>query len=196
VRFVDDTHYPFHSAFATGDALFVSLDATTVGHLPRAQMDWLQDLLARHGERYRQPVAFSHVPVWPCAQRRKRDFIGDPELEALLQKAGVGLSISGHHHAFYPGHKDDVHHVSQSCLGARPRRLIGSSERSPRSCTLLEIDGDGLHLAAYRSPDFTRPVDWRTLPRSIRSAAAVLTRADPADPALPGLPGEQAETRR
>jgi predicted phosphodiesterase len=178
VRFIDDTHYPFHYAFAAGDVLFVSLDATTVGRLPEAQMAWLRDLLTEHGDRYDHRVAFSHVPLWPVAQRRERDFIGDPALERLLQGSDVDLYLSGHHHAFYPGHKDGIHYVSQSCLGAGPRRLIGTSDRSPRSLTLLEFDGKHLRLAALQAPRFMRPIDWDTLPRRIRSDAADLTRAD------------------
>jgi len=63
LRFLDDAHYPFYYAFAAGDALFISLDATTVGGLPGEQMDWLRDLLERHGGDYAQRVVFSHVPL-------------------------------------------------------------------------------------------------------------------------------------
>jgi len=31
LRYIDDAHYPFYYAFAAGDGLFISLDATTVG---------------------------------------------------------------------------------------------------------------------------------------------------------------------
>jgi len=181
VRFVDDGQYPYYYAFGAGDALFVSLDATILGHLPGAQMDWLRDLLARHGGDYRRRVIFSHVPLWPFAQGREREFIGDPALERLLQDARVDLYLSGHHHTFYPGHKDGVDYVSQSCLGAGPRRLIGAAERSARSFTLLEIEGARLDIAALQSPDFTRPIDWRSLPDRIRSNAATLIRADLVD---------------
>ena len=190
IDFVDDTHYPFHYAFAAGGVLFVSLDATTVGPLPDTQMAWLRDLLSEHGERYDQRVAFSHVPLWPVAQRRERDFIGDPELERLLQDADVDLYLSGHHHAFYPGHKDGIHHVSQSCLGAGPRKLIGTSERAPRSFTLIELGGKRPRLTAFQAPHFTRPVDWNRLPRGIRTRAAELTRADLADDPLVQLRNE------
>ena len=188
VSFVDDAHYPYHYAFAAGDGLFVALDATTLGELPPEQLAWLKDLLARHGDRYKQRVVFSHVPLWPFTQGREREFIGDPKLEQLLREADVGLYLSGHHHAFYPGHKDGVHLVSQACAGAGPRRLIGSDQRSPRAITLIEIDGTQLRLAALREPDFTQPVDWRGLPERIRSQAAELIRADLVKDRLEELP--------
>lgn len=178
VAFVDDAHYPYYYAFTAGDALFISLDATTLGELAPEQMSWLQGLLARHGDRYGQRIVFSHVPLWPFTQGREREFIGDPRLEQLLKDARVDLYLTGHHHAFYPGHKDGIHLVSQSCAGAGPRRLIGSDQRSPRAITLIEIDGEQLRLAALKEPDFTKPVDWRTLPERIRSQAAELIRAD------------------
>jgi Icc-related predicted phosphoesterase len=178
VTFIDATHYPYHYAFAAGDALFVSLDATTLGELPPEQMAWLEDLLARHGGKYQKRIVFSHVPLWPFTQGREREFIGDPGLEQLLKEAKVDLYLSGHHHAFYPGHKEGLHFVSQACAGAGPRRLIGSNKRSPRAITLIEIDGAQLRLAAFQEPDFTQPVDWRALPERIRSHAAELIRAD------------------
>jgi Icc-related predicted phosphoesterase len=178
VEFVDATHYPYYYAFGAGDALFVSLDATTLGGLPPEQMAWLGDLLARHGRKYEKRIVFSHVPLWPFTQGREREFIGDPRLEKLLKDAKVDLYLSGHHHAFYPGHKHGVHLVSQACAGAGPRRLIGSEARSPRAITLIEIEGAQLRLAALQEPDFTQPIDWRMLPERIRSKAAELIRAD------------------
>jgi predicted phosphodiesterase len=194
VSFVDATHFPYHYAFAAGDALFVSLDATTLGALTREQTTWLRDLLAQHGAKYRQRVVFSHVPLWPFTQGREREFIGDPSLEQLLREAHVDLYLSGHHHAFYPGHKDGIHLVSQACAGAGPRRLIGSGSRSPRAITLIEIDGAQLRLAALQEPDFAQPIDWRSLPERIRSQAAELVRADLVERRLDalGVPGETA----
>jgi hypothetical protein len=102
----------------------------------------------------------------------------------------VNLYLSGHHHAFYPGHKEGVHYVGQSCLGAGPRRLIGTGDRSPQSFTLLQLDGQGLRIAALQSPDFRRPIDWDSLPERVRSGAAELIRADLVDDDLDGLPLE------
>jgi len=188
VSFVDDAHYPYYYAFAAGDALFVSLDATTLGELPPEQMSWLKDLLARHGGKYGQRIAFSHVPLWPFTQGREREYIGDPALEQILRDGRVDLYLSGHHHAFYPGHKDGIHLVSQSCAGAGPRRLIGSDQRPPRAITLIEIDGAQLRLAALQEPDFTQPIDWRSLPERVRSKAAELIRADLVEDRLEELP--------
>jgi 3',5'-cyclic AMP phosphodiesterase CpdA len=187
LNFLDDSHYPFYYAFVAGETLFIALDATIIGRLARDQMRWLRDLLREHGSEYRQRLAFSHLPLWPFAEGREREFIGDPGLEQLFQEANVALYLSGHHHAFYPGHKDGIHYVSQSCLGAGPRKLVGATQRSPRSFTVIEIEDGKFRLSAFRSPDFRRPVDWETLPERIRSQAAELTRADLVDDGLTKL---------
>ena len=45
VQFLDESGYPFRYAFVAGDVLFIALDATTVGHLPAEQMDWVLSLI-------------------------------------------------------------------------------------------------------------------------------------------------------
>jgi predicted phosphodiesterase len=195
LSFMEAAHYPYYYAFAAGGALFVSLDATTLGELTPEQMTWLRELLAQHGAKYRQRVVFSHVPLWPFTQGREREFIGDPKLEQLLREANVDIYLSGHHHAFYPGHKDGIHLVSQACAGAGPRRLIGSAQRSPHAISIIEIDGQQLRLAALQGPDFAQPIDWRSLPERIRSQAAELIRADLVKDRLEELPVTPASAR-
>lgn len=100
VKFVDDTGYPFYDPFSPGDVLFISLDATVVGHLPESRMVWLRQLLDKHGATYQRRVVFSYLPLWPLAREREHEFIGDPELQALPEKADLELYLSGHHHTF------------------------------------------------------------------------------------------------
>ena len=178
LEFVDRADYPFHYAFAAGETLFIALDATTVGRLPPSQMAWLRNLLAERGPSYRWRVVFSHLPLWPVAQGREREFIGDPELQALLEHGRVDLYLSGHHHAFYPGVKDGVVFVGQACLGASPRRLIGTRLRSPRGFTVLEFGDEGIGVAAYEGPGFGRTIEWSALPARLDTDAATLIRAD------------------
>ena len=91
LEFVDDSHYPFYFAFAFGDLLFVSLDATTVGHLPREQMDWLRELLAI---RLRVQAKGRVQPRAAVAFREGAgaEYIGDPALEQLLKHAATWTS--------------------------------------------------------------------------------------------------------
>jgi 3',5'-cyclic AMP phosphodiesterase CpdA len=71
--FVDAADYPFNYAFRVHETLFVSLDATHVGHLSAKSKRWLSQLLEQHEPKHRHRVVFSHVPLWPLAVGRERD---------------------------------------------------------------------------------------------------------------------------
>lgn len=177
--FVDASGYPFQYAFRVRGALFVSLDATFVGHLAAPQKLWLDRLLQGEGQQATHRVVFTHVPLWPFAVGRERDYLGDPELEAILQRGRVGLFLSGHHHAYYPGWKDGVRHVSQGCLGAAPRPLIGTATPAPRTITVIELAADGtVLLDAYGGAGFDELVPRASLPPRITAHGSTLLRDD------------------
>lgn len=179
LHYLDDEHYPLYYAFEMEGVLFVSLDATANGALDARQKRWLAELFERHGDRYPRKLVFSHLPIWPFAQKREKGALFDEELETLLQANGVELYLSGHHHAFYPGYKDGLRHVSQACLGAGPRRLIGDDRVAPRAITLLEIPRQGeVKVTAFIGPGFDKPLDIRRLPERIVTRAATLVRED------------------
>lgn len=179
VEFVDSEHYPFSYAFAVGRALFISLDATFVGPMSERERLWLSEVLARHGGQYAHRIVFGHVPLWPFASGRETDYLGDEKLEAILQEGRVDLVLSGHHHAYYPGAKDGVRYVSQACLGAAPRPLIGTPAHSERAITVLEIPQAGpIGVEAYRAPDYIEPIHRHALPARIVSRRAMLLRDD------------------
>lgn len=182
VEFVDTTDYPFAYAFSVGRALFISLDATFVGPMSERERAWLRTLLQQHGSRYSHRIVFSHVPQWPFAVGRERDFLGDQALDSILREFGVDLYLSGHHHAYFPGAKDGLRYVSQACLGAAPRPLIGSTGRSERAITVLEIPREGpIGVEAYRAPDFTERIERHELPARIATRHATLIRDDLAE---------------
>lgn len=184
LQFVDDAGYPYHYAFTSGNALFISLDVTTTGTLAAPQKAWLAQVLEELGPRYQHRIVFSHVPLWPVAQGRETEYSGDQKLEQMLRDADVDLYISGHHQAFYPGSKSGIHYLSMACVGSGPRVLIGETERSGRSIVLFKIDGPELRVVALAAPDFDQAVDWQSLPTEISTGAAVLSRADLVEPPL------------
>jgi len=107
----------------------------------------------------------------------------------------VGVYLSGHHHAFYPGVADGIAYISQACLGSGPRQLIGSdSAREPRGFTWFELNTDRLRIASLVAPNFEEVVLWNSLPREIATVGAILRRADLADVAVVPLPIESLPT--
>ncbi|MEW9922262.1 metallophosphoesterase [Marimonas sp. MJW-29] len=176
LSFVGPDSYPFFYAFDLGVARFVSLDATTVGRLDANQMQALETAFKDAGP---ARIVFSHLPLWPFATRRETEIIGDPALEDLLTRQAVDLHLSGHHHAYYPGHLERFAVISQAELGGGSRRLIGSQIKPPRAITLLEIDDAGaIRATAFQAPDFREPVDVTRLPESLNGGARVIRRID------------------
>lgn len=178
---VDAGRFPFHYAFQMGNTLFVSLDVTTTGAIPDAQFAWLEDVLARARGRYEHRVVFSHVPIWPFASGREREATRDARLHGLLADAGVDLYLSGHHHAFYPGYHDGVAYVSQACLGAGPRRLLGTPSTSARGYSLLRIERSTIRVAGIAARNPGALVPWSSLPEGVGAGSERLLRADIAE---------------
>ncbi|MEE4146757.1 MAG: metallophosphoesterase [Halieaceae bacterium] len=171
-------NYPFNYAFALGDVLFISLDATRVGPLDDDQRRWLDELLRQEGGRYRHRVAFGHLPIYPFSQGRETEVTADHELEQLLHDHGVEVYLSGHHHAFYPGVHGGIRHIGQACLGAGPRRLIGTSRVTERAVTWLVFGHEDVTVKALTGPVLERAIDLSTLPESIESRYGTLVRDD------------------
>lgn len=178
---VDDTDYPLRYSFTAGAALFVALDSTTVGPLDAAQMQWLDEQLGQ--SQAPTKIVFGHVPLVPFAVGREDEIIGDPVLEALLEQHGVTMFISGHHHAYYPGRRGTLRHVSMACLGSGPRALIGTNTTSSRALLELEIDEVGAItvLEALSGPGFDTPIVRTELPASLRYGPWTVTRDDLAE---------------
>ena len=178
VEFQDDSHYPLRYSFAAGPALFVSLDATTVGPLDDEQMEWLDEQLTR-GAHHPVKIVFGHVPLHPFAEGRANQSISDARLEAMLVRHGVELFVSGHHHAYYPGRRGRLRLVSTACLGAGARPLLGQRRRSERSLIFFTLDRDGVHgLDAWAGEAFTRRIERASLPAHVGRGSAIIDRDD------------------
>jgi hypothetical protein len=175
---VDVDGWPFRYAVALDDALFVSLDVTTIGTLDAEHTAWLEALAAREAPR-RAIVAFSHLPIWPFAVGRETETAGGEALASLFSTVGVDAHLTGHHHAFYPGVYDGVLYIAQACLGGGPRQLVGAAARAPKGFTLLEIAEDGaIAEVGLSGPEFRDPIDLRSLPPAIRARWGDLVRRD------------------
>ncbi len=177
LSFVDDADYPLRYAFRLGPALFVSLDDTTVGPLSGDQMSWLDSVLAADDAEL--SIVYGHLPLYPFAEGRETETIGDPALETLLNRHGVDLFISGHHHAYYPGRRGDLRLVSMACQGASPRPLIGGDGSRNRSILRFELDGSGIRmLDAFGGETYEARVERSTLPDHVNEGELRIDRDD------------------
>jgi hypothetical protein len=144
-------------------------------------MAWLDRELER-GRDHPVKIVFGHVPLYPFAEGRRSDHLGDPALEDVLVRHGVSLFLSGHHHAYYPGRRGALRLVSTACLGSGARPLIGTDDPSERSLLLFEVREDGVHeLDAFTGPAFDRPIDRASLPEQVGLPGMLIQRDDLAD---------------
>lgn len=176
VTFVDDEEYPFRYAFTVGDTLFVSLDDTLVGALSPEQSAWLDAVLDAPAS---VRIVYGHVPLYPFAEGRETEALFDDDLEQLLLDHDVTAFISGHHHAYYPGHRGPLRLVGTSCLGDSARNLIGTDGDSPRSVLRFTVtEGAMVDLDAYAGSGFDTPIERAALPATVGDGGDTITRDD------------------
>lgn len=175
LKFISSENYPFNYSFKVKDSLFISLDVTVPGKLPKKQMDWLKQQLSKRDD-YTNVVVFSHLPLYPFAKKRENDAMFDKDLEKLLNDNNVEYYLSGHHHSYYPGKRGDLKLISQSCLGSGARYLIGDNIRSARSFTVIDLENSG--IKALKAPSFTQEVDHQSLPSVINEGEYQIRRID------------------
>lgn len=173
--FIDDSNYPFSYSFKHLDNAFISLDITAPGKLSKETMSWLEDQLQKLNE-FKNIIIFSHLPLYPFAQNRENDAVFDINLEKLLKKYKVKYYFSGHHHAYFPGKKGSLNLISQSCLGAGNRVLIGDEVKSKKSFTIFNLNNGSVE--ALESPLFDKKVDIESLPSIIKYKDIEILRID------------------
>lgn len=176
LNFIHANNYPDYYAFTMDNVLFVSIDATLTGKLSNKQMNWLTDVL-QSPVSYRHKIVFGHLPLFATVAKKAKEKLDSRSLEKLFKQTKVTAYLSGHHHAFYPGLKEGIHHVSQGCLGSAPRKLIGTSMRSSRSYSIINLDDDFTVNAVNVEDNFSL-INKKSLPKSIQSDNSTIYRDD------------------
>lgn len=177
LNYSDDSNYPLFYSFEVGEILFLSIDSTLVGTLGLLQMNMLEKELNTHASK-KFKVVFTHVPLFHFAQVNENESYFDLNLVSLLERHGVDLYLTGHHHSYYPGFYNGIHYVSQGCLGAGATKLIGKGEVSPRSMTMIEIFENHFEIYALKGPNYTERINHQNLPQKIESKNRILILKD------------------
>lgn len=169
IKLISMENFPFHYSFSIKDVFFMSIDATTQLELSSSQKLWLENQ-SRAATNFKHKVVFSHYPMHPIAIQREKDFIADKNntVFKMLKSNGVNLFLSGHQHAYYPSMWEGVRFVSQACLGGGPRKYIGTSKLSEYAFTMVDFL-DEIRVDAFSYPNFTSPIDRKSLPASFKT---------------------------
>ena len=169
-------NYPLNYVAVAGRILLISLDATAVGPLINNQLIWLEDVLQKTQD-FKVKIIFGHVPLYPFAFGRAHESLAQggrdfhQRMESLLEKYNVNLFLSGHHHVYYPGHRNGhVQYVSVPLLGSGARVLMTRDQTvvkaSPQGFLVIEIPENEPAFEALSAKDYS-VIRTESLPEAI-----------------------------
>jgi 3',5'-cyclic AMP phosphodiesterase CpdA len=194
LQFVDRAGFPFYYTFQQNDIFFLVWDASAAT-IPAAQLAWAEKSLSSSAARSAKlRIAIGHLPLYGITIGRDEpgEFLDKAEeLRSLLEHHNVHTYISGHDHAYYPGHKGNLQLLHCGILGSGARPLLNGDLRPQKTLTLIDIS---LAQAAttYTTYDMAtlEVVNQQQLPKLIATATAKVLRRDVEWDSL--TPAEQA----
>lgn len=171
LNFVDRGNFPFYYSFIQKDIYYLVWDAST--HIISSeQLAWVEKNLASPvAQNAKLRLVIGHLPLYPVAVGRNDggNFLSNAQkLQALLERYQVHTYISGHHHAYYPGKKDNLELLHAGALGGGPRKLLNSNLSPRKTITVVDINLTS-QSTTYTTYDMKtkQVIDIKTLPQSI-----------------------------
>lgn len=182
LQFVDRAKFPFYYSFQKNDIFYLVWDASTAKILPE-QLTWVERSLASpiaQGAKMR--IAIGHLPLYAVAVGRDEpgEILNNADqLRSLLERYRVHTYISGHHHAYFPGHRGQLELLHTGALGGGPRPLLNSNLAPQKTLTVVDINL-GSASTTYTTYDMTtlKLVDHLKLPRIIVGPNGIVLRRD------------------
>lgn len=180
--FIDRGQFPFYYTFLQHNIFFLVWDASTAT-LSAEQRQWVNNSLSSEAaQSARLRIAIGHLPLYAIAVGRDRpgEYLAQAEeLRSLLEQHRVHTYISGHQHAYYPGHKGRLQLLHCGLLGSGARRLLNSDAPLRKTLTVVDIDLS-VGSTVYTTYDMTTLalIDPQQLPRLINSPTGKVLRRD------------------
>ncbi len=175
--------FPFHYSFRHGDVFVAVWDASSA-LISEGQRQWLaQELSSPAARSARLRLVMGHLPLFGVAEGRNLpgEVLADGDaLRLLMERHGVHMYISGHHHAYYPGRRGELLLLNTGGVG--PRRLLG--QRLPPKTTVTVMDV-WLEPVTFRLTTFDI-ASWQTitlsdLPERVEGFGGGIVRYDLVD---------------
>ncbi|NMF84085.1 metallophosphoesterase [Nodosilinea sp. P-1105] len=193
LTFIDRYDFPFYYTFEYGDIFFMVWDGSS-HRIPEDKLAWVERSLASdRAQTAKARMLISHLPLYGIAIGRDRpgEVMANPDqLRAMLERYNVHTYISGHQHAYYPGHRGNLQLLHTGILGAGPRALIAGDRAPWKGLTIVDIDFADPDLTTYTTYNIQtlETVDDEALPRSLRGHNGTVFRRDVAEPTGQGQP--------
>jgi hypothetical protein len=183
VEFIDKYKFPFYFTFKFKDIFFLTWDGSS-NHIPQAKLAWVEKALASEAaQSAKLRILLGHLPLYAVAVGRNEAaevMENADKLRAMLEKYKVHTYISGHHHAYYPGHRGNLQLLHMGILGSGPRPLVDYRKRPRKSITVLDVKFDSPELTTYSTFDVQtlKQIKHEELPRSITGINGIVLRRD------------------
>lgn len=191
VNFVDKAGFPFYYTFQQNGIFFLVWDASSA-QIPAAQLTWVdRSLASAAAQSAKMRMAIGHLPLYAVAVGRE-----DPgeyldraeELRSMLERHNVHTYISGHDHAYYPGHVGQLETLHCGILGSGMRPLLNGDRTPQKTLTIVDIRLDPAETL-YTTYDMQtmEKINQQALPRLIVAPTGKVIRRDlqPEDLTLP-----------
>ncbi|MGB6016365.1 MAG: metallophosphoesterase, partial [Nodosilinea sp.] len=170
VTFIDRTDFPFFYTFEQQGIFYMAWDGSS-SRIPADKLAWVEQALASDAaQQAKARILLSHLPLYGVAVGR--DEPGEvmenaDQLRAMLERYNVHTYISGHHHAYYPGHRGQLQLLHTGILGSGPRPLIDSRLPAWKVLTVIDVDFNDPELTTYTTYDIQtlRTIEYSALPR-------------------------------
>jgi hypothetical protein len=183
VQFVDRFEFPFYYTFEYKDIFFLVWDGSS-NNIPKEKLDWVEKTLASpKAQSAKMRIVVSHLPLYGVAVGRNKPaevMANADQLRAMLERYNVHTYISGHQHAYYPGHRGKLQLLHMGILGSGPRPLIDSRTPPWKALTVLDINFNSPELTTYTTYDIQtlKVVQYEQVPRFLAGHNGVVLRRD------------------
>jgi len=182
LQFVDRAKFPFYYSFEKNNIFYLVWDASTA-KIPSDQLAWVEQSLASpQAQKAKMRIAIGHLPLYAVAVGRNEagEILDNADkLRSLLERYNVHTYVSGHHHAYFPGHQGQLELLHAGALGSGPRPLLNSSLPTQKTLTVVDVNLEA-ESTTYTTYDMTtlKLIDQQKLPRVIVGPSGMVLRRD------------------
>ena len=183
IEFIDKNEFPFFYTFKHKDIFFMAWDGST-HRIPPEKLAWVEKALASpEAQQAKMRILLSHLPLYAVAEGRNKFgavMANADELRSMLETYNVHTYISGHQHAYYPGHRGKLQLLHTGILGSGPRPLIDSKVPSSKAITVVDINFNSPELTTYTTYDMKtlELIKYEQLPRFLTGHNGIVLRRD------------------
>ena len=183
LNFIDRQEFPFYYTFTQNNIFFLVWDGSS-SRIPQDKLIWVEkSLTSDQAKQAKMKVVIGHLPLYAVAEGRNRPgevLNNAEELRKLLEKHNVHTYISGHHHAYYPGHKGDLQLLHTGALGGGARTLIDDHTARRKTITVVDINFNDPNLTTYTTYNMKNfeVINHQQLPRLLMGHNGMIMRRD------------------